>query len=167
MLKSALLTLALAFMLAAAPTSSDGKTYEFSGAGSCQLSIPTTRTMVRARANGYRNEGSTDQFVICGLDGYEAGTFISYSLIFTSSDGQPHDISCTAAGGLTGAAGPFYSSKTVTIPATSYTYLTWTAPDFGEPAGSPISYNRSFNASVTCSLPPKAAIQSFETVNND
>src|SRR4249919_1670849 len=90
-----MLTTGLALVVMAAPTTSRAKTYEFSGAGSCQLSTPTTATMVRARANGYRNEGATPQLVICGLDGYEAATFISYSLIFTSVDGQPHDISCT------------------------------------------------------------------------
>ena len=141
------------------------QTFEFSGGDSCQLSLPTTDTMVRPRANGDRNEGTTTQFVLCGLGGYQASSFFSYALIFTSVDGVAHDISCTAVGGLTGFAGPYYSTKTVTIPASGYTYITWMAADFGDPAGAPITFGKSINASVTCNLPAKGAIQAFETLN--
>jgi hypothetical protein len=158
------LVLGLAMAPAAKAVTQD-QTFEWSGGDSCQLSLPTTDTMVRPRANGYRNEGTTTQFVLCGLGGYRASTFLSYALIFTSVDGATHDISCTAVGGMTGYAGPYYSTKTATIPASGYTYITWTATDFGDTAGSPISYSKSINASVTCNLPAKGAIQAFETSN--
>ena len=35
------------------------------GSDSCKLSVPTTDTKVRPRATGFRNEGTTNQFVIC------------------------------------------------------------------------------------------------------
>ncbi|MFT3897510.1 MAG: hypothetical protein QM719_07420 [Thermomonas sp.] len=158
------LVLGLAMAPAAQAVTQD-QTFEWSGGDSCQLSLPTTDTMVRPRASGYRNEGTTTQFVLCGLGGYKSASFLSYSLIFTSVDGAAHDISCTAVGGLTGFSGPYYSTKTITIPGSGYTYLTWSATDFGDTAGSPISYAKSINASVTCSLPAKAAIQAFETAN--
>src|SRR5690242_8566521 len=34
--------------------------------GACQLSIPTTNTGVRPKATGFRNEGTVNNFVICG-----------------------------------------------------------------------------------------------------
>ncbi|MFO1473032.1 MAG: hypothetical protein U1F20_00190 [Lysobacterales bacterium] len=44
-----------------------GLVHDFAPADSCQLlSIPTTDTGVRPKATGFRNEGTTDQFVICG-----------------------------------------------------------------------------------------------------
>ena len=55
---------ACAVALVAAPSAmaaTQAKTYEFPAADACQLSIPTTDTKVRPRANGYRNEGTPNQ----------------------------------------------------------------------------------------------------------
>ena len=132
-----------------------------SPADSCQLSIPTTDTKVRPRANGYRNEGTGNQFVICGLGGYENDTVLSTTLLATSVDGQAHSMSCTGVTGLTGFLGPYYSAKTVTVPASGVGSQSWAAEDFGGAAGVPIVGG--LNLSVTCTLPPNVALQGFES----
>ena len=154
---------ALLGSLFALPTHASG-TLEWSSGNACQLSLPTTDTMVRPRANGYRNEGTTTQFVLCGLGGYPAGSIMGYSLFFTSVDGAAHTINCTAVGGSTGSAGPYYSTKTITIQPSGYSYLYWGPEDFLAPVGKPIPYDKSINASVTCNLPAKGAIQRFESL---
>jgi len=156
---------AAAFVVASNATSATlTKTYEFPAADACQLSIPTTDTKVRPRANGYRNEGTTSQFVICGMGGYENDTVVSTTLIFTSVDGLAHSMSCTGVTGLVGFAGPYYSAKTVSVPASGVGSQSWTSEDFGGTAGLPISGG--LNLSVTCALPPNVALQGFESVGN-
>jgi len=137
------------------------KTYEFPAADACQLSVPTTDTKVRPRANGYRNEGTSNQFVICGMGGYENGTVVSTTLLATSVDGQAHSMACTGVTGLTGFAGPYYSSKTVSVPASGVGAQSWVAVDFGGIEGEPI--DGGINLSVTCTLPPNVALQGFES----
>ena len=168
-MKSGLVAAAsLAIGLSAAPAAiavTQDKVYEFSAADACQLSVPTTDTKVRPRANGYRNEGTTDQFVICGMGGYEKGTVMYMALLYTSMDGAQHDMSCTGVTGLAGSgSGPVYSTKTVSIAATGYSFATWGAEDFGGDAGAPI--NAGMNLSVTCTLPPNVALQGFESEQN-
>ena len=139
------------------------KIYEFPAADACQLSIPTTDTKVRRRANGYRNEGNANQFVICGMGGYEKGTVAYLALLYTSMDGVQHDMSCTGVTGLAGSgSGPIYSTKTVSVAATGYSFATWGAADFGGNEGEPI--DAGMNLSVTCTLPPNVALQGFESV---
>ena len=155
----------LALGLAVAPAATavtQTKYYEFSAADACQLSIPTTDTKVRPRANGYRNEGTTNQFVICGMGGYEGNTVMHMVLLYTSMDGQTHSMSCTGVTGLTGSgSGPLYSTKTVNIAATGFSFATWGAQDFGGAEGDPI--DQGLNLSVTCTLPPNVALQGFES----
>ena len=155
----------LAFGLAMAPTASAAtqtKIYEFSAADACQLSVPTTDTMVRPRANGYRNEGTGNQFVICGMGGYEKNTVLHMILLYTAMDGQPHSMSCTGVTGLTGSGTePIYSTKTVNIAATGYSFAVWGAEDFGGTEGSPI--DSGMNLTATCTLPPNVALQGFES----
>lgn len=142
------------------------KVFEFSPGDACQLSVPTTDTKVRPRANGYRNEGTTNQFVICGMGGYEntggTGSVMYTALFFSSTDGLSHTVSCTGVGGLTGYAGPYYSSKTIVVPATGFTFQKWQAQDFGGAADNPIPYSAGLNLSVTCTLPPNVAVQGYE-----
>ena len=158
-------TASLALGLAVAPAATavtQIKYYEFSAADACQLSIPTTDTMVRPRANGYRNEGTSNQFVICGMGGYERNTVQQMVLLYTSMDGQTHSMSCTGVTGLTGSgSGPLYSTKTVNIAATGFSFATWGAQDFGGGEGDPI--DQGLNLSVTCTLPPNVALQGFES----
>ena len=146
----------------AAQAAPQDKIYEFPAADACQLSVPTTDTRVRPKASGYRNEGSTSQFVICGMGGYESGTVLYTTLIYTSMDGAPHSMSCTGVAGLTGSASPLaYSTKTVSIAATGYSFMSWGAEDFGGSEGAVIAAGS--NLSVTCTLPPNVALQGFES----
>ena len=145
----------------AATAATQTKYYEFSAADACQLSVPTTDTKVRPRANGYRNEGTSNQFVICGMGGYENDTVLSTTLLATSIDGKAHTMSCTGVTGLTGFSGPYYSAKTVTVPASGVGSQSWAAEDFGGAAGVPIVGG--LNLSVTCTLPPNVALQGFES----
>ena len=138
------------------------KTQTQNAASACTLSIPTTDTKVRPRANGYRNEGTSNQFVICGMGGYENNTVMSTTLLATSVDGQVHSMSCTGVTGLVGFSGPYYSAKTVTVPATGVGSQSWAAADFGGTPGVPIAGG--MNLSVTCTLPPNVALQGFESV---
>jgi len=161
-------TCILAGLLAAgigiAPSTSaatQAKIYEFPAADACQLSIPTTDTKVRPRANGYRNEGNANQFVICGMGGYENGTVMSTTLLATSVDGQAHSMTCTGVTGLTGFDGPYYSAKTLTVPASGVGMQAWAAADFGGTEGEVIAGG--LNLSVTCTLPPNVALQGFES----
>ena len=158
---------AFGLQLSASPVAAvvQEKVYEFSAADACQLSIPTTDTKVRPRANGYRNEGTTNQFVICGMGGYEKGTVMYMALLYTSMDGLQHDMSCTGVTGLTGSgSGPLYSTKSVTVAASGYSFATWAAEDFGGTEGNVI--DKGLNLSVTCTLPPNVALQGFESVQD-
>jgi len=138
------------------------KFYEFSPADACQLSVPTTDTKVRPRANGYRNEGTGNQFVICGMGGYERNTVVYMVLVYTSMDGLAHSMSCTGVTGLVGqGSGPLYSTKTVSVAASGYSFMAWGAEDFGQAEGAPI--DQGLNLSVTCTLPPNVALQGFES----
>jgi len=158
-------TVSLAIGLAATSSATAAiqtKYYEFSAADACQLSIPTTDTKVRPRANGYRNEGTSNQFVICAMGGYERNTVVQMVLLYTSMDGLAHSMSCTGVTGLTGSgSGPIYSTKTVNIAATGFSFATWGAEDFGGIEGDPI--DQGLNLSVTCTLPPNVALQGFES----
>ncbi|GAA5002198.1 hypothetical protein FNZ56_09215 [Pseudoluteimonas lycopersici] len=144
-----------------ARAATQAKTYEFPAADACQLSVPTTDTKVRPRANGYRNEGTSNQFVICGMGGYENDTVMSTTLLATSVDGQAHSMTCTGVTGLAGFDGPYYSAKTVTVPSSGVGTQSWAAADFGGTEGEVIAGG--LNLSVTCTLPPNVALQGFES----
>jgi hypothetical protein len=120
----------------------------------CQLSLPTIDTAVAPRANGFRNDGSANVFVICGYTnpmGFDPGLV---TMFFTSADGKAHNLSCTAVKGVAGYEAATYLTKPVSIPATGYVYLHFDPPDFGGTSTIP----NALNFSVTCSLPPHAAI---------
>ena len=137
------------------------KVYQFSPADACQLSIPTTDTKVRPKASGFRNEGTTNQFVICGLGGYEYGATTELFFFVSSMDGAAHSMSCTAVTGMTGFDGPYYATKTVSVPASGYSDQQWSDADFGGVFGDPIAAE-GLNLSVTCTLPPNVALQGIE-----
>jgi hypothetical protein len=140
------------------------KGYAYPPGDACQLSIPTTDTKVRPRANGYRNEGTTSQFVICSMGGYEAGTVLSMLLNYTSTDGAIHSMTCTGVTGMTGWSPVHFSSKTVSVPSSGLGFQEWRAEDFGGPADTPIA-DGGLNLSVTCILPPGVALQGFDSTN--
>ncbi len=145
---------------------------QLNGSGMCTLSIPTTDTKVRPRATGFRNEGTTNAFVICNftsLPGYDGS--VNYgdpqvvALILYSIDGNDHDVTCTGVTSVQGfssiGANPQqFVSKTLTVNNTTPPYqaagvaFKWLPADFG--GTDQIPDDASF--SVTCLLPPNVAI---------
>jgi hypothetical protein len=165
----ALAVACLAAMPAHAVT--QGRTASTPAAHLCTLSIPTTDTKVRPKATGFRNEGTTTAFVICAFDSApgQAGVYpfempsdpTLVGLLFSSIDGASHSFTCTGVNSFPGgsiAAPMQYVAKTVTInPATDpgpLVEVDWKKNDFGGTNAIPTSGN----FSVTCQLPPGAAI---------
>ena len=141
-----------------------------SPADACQLGIPTTDTRVRPKATGFRNEGTTNQYVICGFgNGIFSGTskgMWSAALNVTSMDGGYHSMTCTfvttnSSWGIPVVGNYAYFTKTLNSIGSSGTdafYLD--ATDFGGALGDPI-YNAGL--SITCILPPQVAITFLQT----
>ena len=128
----------------------------------CQLSIPTTNTGVRPKATGFRNEStSVSNFVICPVSTQVAISNDQHSSVYIrvySMDGATHSVSCTGVSGWDNNT-VLYSTKTFDVSSSdpSYGYtVQWLAEDFGGTAGNPIPGSIGF--SVTCNLPPQAAI---------
>jgi hypothetical protein len=164
---SALAAAWLAAMPAQAATQT--RTVTTPGARLCTLSIPTTDTGVRPKAAGFRNEGTTNAFVICAFDSAPGQTdnasfeqssdpyFVN--LYFASIDGNTHTINCTGVNSwldTTRAVPMKYVSKSVIVDPNEVTLpgASWFASDFGGATYIPTS--GSF--SVTCLLPPGVAI---------
>lgn len=132
------------------------------GADTCKLSVPTTDTKVRPRATGFRNEGTTNQFVICTLhtDNGPGGSFgtaplIDAGLAAFSLDGLPHDVQCTGVNSFNALGDQQYITKTQNTGA-SLTQFWWVEGDFGVSDGSGIPTTGVF--SVTCILPPNTSL---------
>ena len=136
----------------------------------CALSVPTTDTAVRPKATGFRNEGKTNAFVICAFDSppgqpdtdpFEVPWDLqAVELNFVSIDGKPHGFDCTAVnswddGGAGFSAPMQYIAKKVQLTGSPFTTIRWNAADFGATTTIPTSGI----FSVTCLLPPGAAIQ--------
>jgi hypothetical protein len=154
----------LAVGLAAAPTASavTQDVWFLSAPGdSCQLSLPTIDTVVRPRANGYRNEGTASKFVICGWGASRQSSTIYADVMAISLDGASHSMSCTfvAAASDWLPSSLVYVTKTLTVGTSGFDYLYASAADFGGTAGDPFG---NFNISVTCNLPPQVAIIHLE-----
>ena len=113
----------------------------------CQLSIPTTDTKVRPKAIGFRNEGSTSAFAICGL---QMPSFSSISIGISSLDGAPHSTNCTATYGYSGG-GMVYVTKTIVATA-DFPVISWVPADFNV-IGKPDGY-----LSITCQLPAQTSV---------
>jgi hypothetical protein len=131
----------------------------------CQLSIPTLDTTVRAKATGFRNEGTTSSFAICGMessnsrDGY--GTIQALTMALYSLNGVSSNVSCTAVNGFANAA-PKYSTKVVsTTTDGTPALLTFDATDFGGVAGDPLPDSDFW--SITCNLPGMTSIGYLST----
>ena len=156
-----LTTCALVSSLAAASTAmavTQDVWYLNAPGDSCQLSLPTTDTVVRPRANGYRNEGTAAKFVICG---YGGSTYLKTrvaNIQAASIDGVAHSMSCTfTSGAQVGVV--TYVTKTLDIPASGVNYIYLSGADFGGVLGDTIN---NYELSVTCNLPPNAAIVHLE-----
>jgi hypothetical protein len=137
------------------------------GADMCKLSVPTTDTKVRPRASGFRNEGTTNAFVICTFHSDNTtgslgnGFFTDAGVYLYTMDGSPHDVTCTGVASTQGGDAwgePIqYVAHTWTVGHSDYGDVSWwTAADFGGTAGDPMPSYDWF--SITCNLPPNVAI---------
>jgi hypothetical protein len=137
----------------------------------CSLSIPTTDTKVRPKATGFRNEGTTNAFVICTFDtppgGYSTTNNFTYAgVVLKSMDGADHDVTCTGVNSIADAGGvgvsePQYVAKTITVNDESEggplgAPVQWGPEDFGSTGTIPDS---SGLFSITCILPPQVSIK--------
>jgi hypothetical protein len=131
---------------------------DYNAAMACQLSIPTIDTKVAPRATGFRNDGASGAFVICGLSLPSDDSFVGTGTIYLHSfDNASHAFNCTGVGGQPGDI--HYAVKAVTVPANASTFLQFAPADFGF-GGS--SLPGGYSVSITCSLPPHIAITLLE-----
>lgn len=142
------------------------KTQTQNAASACALSIPTTDTKVRPKATGFRNEGTTNQFVICGfdIDSVDPG-FHSIQLGFASIDGAAHNVSCTAAARFNSSTTAQYLTKVVAVPAggTATFQISDQDPDYDTAI-----YNLyPWAQSVTCTLTAGTAITYLQSTHDD
>lgn len=141
------------------------KTLTQDASNACTLSIPTTDTGVRPKATGFRNEGGKSAFVICSVDVDTAGNDTTYiGLTLASFDGASHSVNCTAVARYSDTLAniQYYTIPTLSTAADgSFTNLST--------AGAPPSvYDHQRRVlSVTCTLPPGAAIMSVARGHND
>ena len=131
----------------------------------CQLSIPTVDTTVRAKATGFRNEGTTSSFAICGMESSnsrsDVGTIQQISIGLYSLNTSAKTVSCTAVNGFANGT-PIYSTKNASVAANgATTTLTFDASDFGGTAGNPLPESDFW--SITCNLPGNSAIGNMVT----
>lgn len=122
------------------------------GGAACQLSVPTTSSKVRPRASGMRNEGTTNEFVICQFTSSAGFSFNYARLDIVSTDGKNHTVQCTGMSGVGGYSAK-YSTKTFSIAPENYSDFLWLPADF---ASVNAFNNRYFSA--TCNLPPGTSI---------
>ena len=129
------------------------------GAEMCKLSVPTIDSKVRPRASGFRNEGTTNQFVICTLhtdNGPSLGTPLHETgLLVLSIDGAPHDVQCTGVNSFNVFGDQQYITKNA-FSVSAYQQLWWGEQDFGVDDGSVIPTSGVF--SITCILPPNTGL---------
>jgi hypothetical protein len=151
------------------------------GSNMCKLSVPTIDSQVRPRATGFRNEGTTNVFVICPFNSPPGATNVisgiaDAGVYLCSMDGANHpSVSCTGVNSLSGGAmsgipAPQFVVKTNDINTTggfgAFGVPYWWHPeDFGATGTIP-SFGGAF--SVTCILPPQVGIKvGFANSNED
>lgn len=137
------------------------RTIRSQGGTACSLSIPTTDTKVRPKAIGFRNEGTTNAFIICGYP-TPNGALTQFNMNFTPIDGAAHTINCTGVNGPPWSV--LYSSKSAESSG-SQVSLVWTAEDFGGTAGSDLP--NSGYMSVTCTLPGQVSVDNVYVYYNE
>lgn len=134
------------------------------GSDTCKLSVASADAKVRPRATGFRNEGTTNQFVICTLhtDNGQGGGFgttplIDAGLLATSLDGIDRDVTCTGVNSFSILGDQQYVAKTQnTSEFGGATQFWWVEGDFGVSDGSGIPTTGVF--SVTCLLPMNTSL---------
>ena len=140
------------------------RTMRSHGGTACQLSIPTTDTKVRPKAIGFRNEGTTNAFVICGFP-MPDGALTYFVMNVMSLDGAAHGVQCTGVNGPAYSS-PIYSAKNVDTPAdaSNTSSISWSAADFGGTSGNDM---QSGYFSVTCVLPAQTSIPNVYVYYNE
>lgn len=139
------------------------KTNTQNAATSCTLSIPSIDTKVRPKATGFRNEGTTSSFVICGfdLDSADPG-YNNIELRLASFDGAAHTFNCTAMSRYADEQTGQYLTKAVTTPANGGV-AAFTVDD-----SDPETYDLyPWGQSITCTLPPGVAILTLWSNHDD
>ena len=126
----------------------------------CQLSLPSIDTAVRPRATGYRNEGTSGVFIICGSAYFAAGsgTATSLTVQLISFDGVTRDVSCTAVTRQSAGNSPIFSTKVGSVSSAGAT-ISWAPADLDNFSG--------FANSVTCNVPSGVAITGVRLVYPD
>jgi len=160
------LLLGVALAPTAATAGSVTKVQTQNAATACTLSIPTVDTKVRPKAIGFRNEGTTNAFVICAfdIDSTDPG-FHSIALDFVSIDGAAHNFNCTAAARFNSSGTAQYLSKAVSVSAGGGGTFSITDSDGGY---DPAVYNLyPWGQSITCLMPPGVAILSVRSTHDD
>jgi hypothetical protein len=142
------------------------KTLTQNPATACTLSVPTTDTKVRPKALGFRNEGTTNAFVICGydIDSTDPG-FDSIEVNFVSIDGAAHQFNCTGASRFNFETSAQYLTKAVSVPASGGGGFSISTSDGDYDENVYDLYP--WGQSVTCILPPGVAIISVLNSHTD
>jgi hypothetical protein len=133
----------------------------YNAALACQLSLPTIDTKVSPRATGFRNDGTSGTFVICGASRpTDDGFLIIGTLSFKSFDSVAHSFDCTAVTGQPDSLGQIvYKTKTVALAANAAGSVGFSPPDYGGGTSLPDG----FSLSITCALPPHVSITTLAT----
>jgi hypothetical protein len=155
----ALALVSLAALAAGAKAEETNSEYAFiNAAQGCQLSGPTIITKAAPRATGFRNDGATNVFVICGTSlPTDDGLLTSAALWLYSTSTEDVAVNCTFVSGS--GSTYLYKPKILDLPAhggLDKIYV-W-GGDYG---GAEVTYG--FNVTVTCLLPPKVAILRTES----
>ena len=133
----------------------------------CQMSLPSVENKILPRATGYRNDGTTSVFVICGFPSAEGGKdTASYRTLFlTTTDGQPHSVTCTAVNGR-------FPGDPLSVYATKVTSVTHTTDGAGDVVEfHPVDFGSTDTVlrasfSITCNLPPNVAVNDGYTYSD-
>jgi hypothetical protein len=158
--------LGLALAPTAATAGSVNKVQTQNAATACTLSVPTTDTKVRPKAIGFRNEGTTNAFVICGfdIDSVDPG-FHSIDLVFASIDGAAHTFNCTAASRFNSSGTAQYLVKAVNVGAGGNGSFSVSDTDVGYDPNVYSLYP--WGQSITCLMPPGVAVLSVQSTHDD
>ena len=125
------------------------------GGAACQLSIPTVDTTVRAKATGFRNEGKTSAYAICGLQDPVQGAVSDVGIAFYALDNKSHTFDCTAVNGWPDSGNYVYATKSITASSSTFRSSLHFAPAaFGGATYLP----HDGYVTVTCSLPSQVSV---------
>ena len=134
----------------------------------CRLTDVSLNTTIKAKATGFRNEGTASTFVICGMESANSqdaiGTITGLSIGLYSLNGASKNVTCTAVNGYANST-PLYASKTVATNAGgTVAVISFNAADFGGTPGQPLAQNDYW--SITCNLPAQSSVGFMTTTFN-